>query len=342
MGILLRIENKKPLIPAPPPGARKLARLRWLLLVLLLCLPLGYLSVRLIQDYIFVRFSGIIIYDTLLVRAPDEGYIKSMSVHTGESVRPGDLILEIDSPKLNNKLMNLIYEKERISKLIINVKKFNQDELVNSLKVAEKDMIDSQKTYEKFKEYFKGGNLITLQLEEARKNYTAAQQNYASIKQKMSEIALHQNTSLEVNYNRRLAEVESDIKVLKTHLKNFTVRAPQQGTVMSIETHVGEYVPIGKDLLTIVTNDNLQIKAYIEPKYSAVATHGSKVTIQLPNNDKIPGIIINDPRYAQQLPSSETNPLATRQNKLIAIIAPRKPIPKEYQVYGIPVQINLD
>ncbi|WP_131782525.1 HlyD family secretion protein [Legionella gresilensis] len=342
MGILLRIENKKPLIPAPPPGARKLARLRWLLVVLLLCLPLGYLTVRLIQDYFFIRFSGTVIYDTLLIRSPDEGYIHSISVSAGESVRPGNLILEISSPKLNNKLTYLINERERISKLIVNLKRVNQSELINSLKVAEQDMVDSKKTYERFKEHFKDGNLITLQLEEARKNYTTAQQNYASIKQKMLESSLQQNTSLEVNYNRRLVEIEGDIKLLKIQLKNFTIRAPQPGTVMNIETHVGEYVPIGKNLLTIVTDDNLKIKAYIEPKYSAVATYGSKVTIQLPNRERIPGIIINNPRYAQQLPSSETNPLATRQNKLIAIIAPRKPLPKEYQVFGIPVQISLD
>ncbi|WP_419419659.1 HlyD family secretion protein [Legionella sp. D16C41] len=341
MGIFLKIENKQPLAPIPykAPGV---SRMRWYLLVLLLCLPMGFLMYKFLKEFLFVQFSGSVVYDTFLIRAPDEGYIQNMAVTDGQPVRRGEVLLQMSSPKLTGKLNYLLSEKFRISNLINNLRNANQAELTNALKVAEQDIIDSQKTYERFKKYFNEGNLITLQLEEARKNYSAAQQNYSTIKQKISENALQHNTLLEVNYNRRLEEINSEIKLIQAQLNNFIIHAPQQGTIMNSEAHVGEYVQVGTNLLTVVTDNNLKIKAYIEPKYSSVATFGKKVMIQFPNREKIPGIIVNSPRYAQQLPSSQSNPLATRENKLVAIIAPKQPVPKEYRVYGIPVQVSLE
>src|SRR5690348_3491383 len=126
MGIFLKIENKQPLVPVPYPKAKKVSRLRWLLIVILLCLPISFLVFKLLSEYLFVQFSGIVIYDTLSIRAPQDGYIQSMSVHLGEPIRVGELMLQINSPQLNNKLTYLNNEKKRITNLVNDLKKVNQ------------------------------------------------------------------------------------------------------------------------------------------------------------------------------------------------------------------------
>lgn len=67
-------------------GSRMTPKLRWVLLVLLLSIPLLYLFYELFTEYVLIRFPGLIVYDTVTIRAPENGYIKKLSARTGEKI----------------------------------------------------------------------------------------------------------------------------------------------------------------------------------------------------------------------------------------------------------------
>ncbi|KTD09415.1 HlyD family secretion protein [Legionella jamestowniensis] len=323
-------------------GKRTPPKLRWFLLVLLISLPLLFLIVKLTTEYLFVSFSGLVVFDTFTIRAPGSGYIKSLTVRTGQQVHPGDVLLRFQSPTLEVKLNYLQQEKRLLKNLIEQFSLENYKPFETMLNIATQDIQTSKEVYDRFKNYMKDGDMSELQLEEARKNYVTAQRVYSNLQKEIIEIKLRNKTTLEVNYQRKLRDIDNKISQLEEKQKYFLIRSNKAGTIMQISTFNNEFVASGQQLLSIVTKENLRIIAFIEPKYLDKIYLGREVSITFPDGESIPGKIINTPSYAEKLPLSEVNPLATRQNKLIAIISPLTVVPKKYQVFGIPVKVSLE
>lgn len=322
-------------------GSRTPPRLRWILLVLLISLPLLFLIFKLAKEYVFVSFSGLVVFDTITIRAPGSGYIESLSVKVGQEVRPGDLLLRFKSPSLDVKLKYLQKEKKLLQDMITQMSRQDYQPLEAMLPVASKDIQTSKEVYDRFRNYLKAGNMSELQLEEARKNYVNALRMLSNLEKEIIETKLKNKTTLEVSYQRKMREIDSEINELLEKEKYFYIKAQRSGNIMQVSTYNNEFVASGQQLLSIVTKDNLRIMAFIEPKYLDKVYQGKEVDIDFPDGESVKGKIINTPSYAEKLPMSEINPLATRHNKLIAIIAPLRAIPQRYQVFGIPVKIQL-
>lgn len=343
MGIQLKKRPKEALPVKYEQSLRAPPRFRWTIILLVLSIPLLILLYQFINAYVLVRFSGLISYDTITLRSPDDGFIKNLNVQTGEKIKPHQSILVFHSPVTQTQLKFLKMEKERLVELMNSLQQSQTaSSLEQLLEVAREDIELSKVVYERFKNYVRKGDMIELQLQEARKNHVNAQRNYALLKQQIKENALQTKNLMEVNYKRKILEIENEINQVLAKMQHFTLRAQQAGTVMDIKTHQGEYVSAGQPLITIVTKKNLRVIAFIDPKYVQDVYQGRKVRLVLPDNEKISGHIINNPSYAEKVPLSEIGPLAPRTNKLIAIIKPDADIPEQYRVFGIPVTVKLN
>ncbi|ARB92364.1 HlyD family secretion protein [Legionella longbeachae] len=323
-------------------GSRMTPKLRWVLLVLLLSIPLLYLFYELFTEYVLIRFPGLIVYDTVTIRAPENGYIKKLSARTGEKIIANQKLLQFASPLVEEKLAYLQVEKKRIIELMNSLVENNSQQISQALNISQQDIETSKLVYERFKNYSKNGDLIELQLEEARKNYITAVRSYVELSQKIEELSLQRATLIEVNFKRKILEIDNEVEQIKTKMRYFALRSPDNGTIMNISTHQDEFVSAGQNLMSIVTDKNLRIVAFIEPKYAEDIYQGKKINIIFPDNEEISGFIVNTPSYAEKTPLSEINPLATRENKLLAIIKPNKVIQKKYAVFGMPVKIKLE
>ncbi len=320
---------------------RMSAKVRWYCIVLLISIPLIFLLYSITTQYIFVRFSGLVTYDTITLRAPDAGYIKKLNVRVGEKIDKNNVLLQFVSPEAQIKLKFLQKEKIRLTELSESLNDQNETALSNILDVAKQDIESSKAIHERFKAYVNKGNMAELQLEEARRNYVIAQRTYATLVQQINDSRLQNKTLVDVNYRRKILEIENNIAALESMMRHFTIYADKPGTIMHIATHNGEFVSAGQTLLTLVTQKNLNIVAFIEPKFLNKIYMGKQVDIVFPGNEKIRGHIINTPSYAEKIPASQMNPLATRENKLIAIIKPDTTVPQNYRIFGIPVVIKL-
>jgi multidrug resistance efflux pump len=341
MGINLKKVFNKSLSVNYGKSVRASPRIRWFMIILLLSIPLIVLIYKLFDEYVLVSFPGMVVYDTLTIRSPEMGYIKNLRVKVGEKITSGSALLQFSSPKIDARLQYLESEKNRITQLMDSLINANQNKLNSVLDVANKEINDSKAVYERFIKYTKQGNLIEIQLDVARRNYVDAQKQYADLQQQIAAQALQDKTTIEVNFQRKLLEINSEIRQASIQVKSFRICSPKYATVTSIQTHDGEYVSAGQNLMTLVTQENMRILAFIEPKYIDSITRGQEVEIKFPDNHISRGHIINTPSYAEQIPLTEINPLATRQNKLIAVIQPLSPLPKKYQIFQVPVKVYL-
>lgn len=323
------------------PASRASPRLRWAFLVLLLSLPFLFFLFKLTQEYIIIKFPGQVVYDVLMIRSPDAGYIKKIVVQPGQQVKAHSLLIEFSSPELEAKLKYLNAERLRTLTLVNSLQTTTQNLLSPFIDVAKKEISDSAIVYDRFKKYQNNGNLVELQVDEARRNYVSAKESYINLLQQINTLKLNNESLFEVNFVRKLHEIDSEIQQINIRLNSYLLYTPQNATVMNILTHQDEYLAAGQNLMTLVTKQHLRVVAFIDPKYLNEIHINQKVSIQFPNNQKTNGHIINTPSYAEKMPLSEINPLATRQNKLIAIIELDEDIPTQYKVFGIPVRVKL-
>ncbi|MDF1678301.1 MAG: efflux RND transporter periplasmic adaptor subunit [Legionellaceae bacterium] len=345
MGINLnpRKLNEKTTVKDYGQGKRTPPKLRWFLIIGLVSIPLIYLLYMLLDETILAEFQGVVVFDTVKIRAPDAGYVEKLFVKEGEHVDDEQVLLQFKSPKLDAELEYLRKEKERIDSQIEHINRKSTESLREHLVILEKDIQASQLVYDKFAKYYKArGHIAALDLEQARKNVIAAKQAYSQLKHQIKQVVLENDLMIEVNYKRQIEEVNNRIRQAEIKKQYFLIKSPAKGVVKQIEIHRGEFLPSGQDIIDIVTKNNLRVVIFVDPKKAEDLRPGITVAMTFPDNYKAEGEIINVPNYADKTPLSFQNPLATRQNKLVAIVHFKEKLPEKYRVFGLPVEVSLD
>lgn len=323
-------------------GKRTPPKIRWYLIVGLISIPLFYLLYMLLDETVLAKFKGVVVFDTVKIRAPDAGYVETLYVNEGQHVKRGEALLQFKSPSVNTELDYLKQEKERIEGQINAISRKSTESLREQLATLKKDVLSSKLTYEKFAKYYKAhGYMASIQLEQARKNVIAAKQAYSQLQHQIKQVILENDLMIEVNYKRKLEEVNNKIRQAELKKEYFLIKAPAKGTIKTIEIHRGEFLPSGQDILEVVTKNNLHVVGFVDPKSVDEVKLHAKVNMIFPDKFKAEGVVTMIPNYADKTPLSFQNPLATRENKLIMIIEFTKELPQKYRVFGLPVEIDI-
>ncbi|MCH9756661.1 MAG: HlyD family efflux transporter periplasmic adaptor subunit [Gammaproteobacteria bacterium] len=345
MGISLNPRNldEKTTVKDYGQAKRTPPKLRWFLIIGLVSIPLVALLYMLLNETVLAEFQGVVVFDTVKIRAPEAGYVETLYVKEGEHIQRGTVLLQFKSPKLDTELTYLRQEKERMDRQIENISRKSTESLREHLVVLEKDIQSSQLVYDKFAKYYKPrGHIAALDLEQARKNVIKAKEAYSQLKYQIKQVVLENDLMVEVNYKRQVEDVNNKIRQAELKKKYFLIKSPAKGSIKQIEIHRGEFLPGGQDIMDIVTKNNLHVVAFIDPKEAKNVHPGIIVKMTFPDNFKAEGKVINVPNYADKTPLSFQNPMATRENKLVAIIKFTKELPKKYRVFGLPVDVDID
>ncbi len=324
-------------------GKRTPPKLRWFLVIGLISIPLVYLMYMLLDETVLVEFQGVVTFDTVKIRAPDAGYVETLFVEEGQHVVREQELLQFKSPGLDSELASLRKEKARMESQIESMTKESTASLEAHLATLKHDILSSQLVYQKFAKYYRAkGHIAAIELEQARKNVVAAKEAYSQLQHQIKQAILDNDVAVEVNYRRKIEEVKREIEQAEIKKKYFLIKSPAKGTVKEIEIHRGEFLPAGQDLIDIITKNNIRVVAFIDPESSDDVRQNASVSLMFPDHYTVKGKVVNIPSYADKTPLSFQNPLATRENKLIAIIKFDEELPPKYQVYGLPVEVTID
>ncbi|MDF1683439.1 MAG: HlyD family efflux transporter periplasmic adaptor subunit [Legionellaceae bacterium] len=324
-------------------GKRTAPKLRWFLIIGLISIPLIYLIYMLLDETVLADFQGVVVFDTANIRTPDAGYVEKLYVEEGEHVKKGQDLLQFKSPGVDSELAYLEKEKERIESRLASVSRKSTGALEENLVHLKKDIEKSQGVYDKFLTYYAPkGHISALKLEDARKNVVSAKQAYAQLQHQIKQIKLENDVLMEVNYKRRIEEVNQKIRQAEIKKKYFLIKSPAKGSVKEIAVHRGEFLPGGQEIIQIITKNNLHVVAFIDPKNSEDVHPNTTVTLTFPDNFSIKGEVVNVPSYADRTPLTFQNPLATRENKLVVIIDFKQALPEKYRLFGVPVEVSID
>ncbi len=323
---------------------RLVPRWQWYLTVFIAFAPFVYFLYKIVGLKFFTEYPGFIISDQVVIRAPDEGYVRNIYYQNGDLVENANLILDFESPKTDNQIIdldaNIRLAKQNRENLLVKKaeEKIQLESLYNKSLI---DLAENKKNYEFFKEKFDQGIIPQLQLSGFWNNYANSLVRSDEIKLRLDELDYKYKTEIVNNYSNKIEELKIEKNKLLSMKYGFAMTAPANGQVISVDSHPREFITKGSTLLKIATFNNYVIQAYVAAKNINEVYVGKQITIIFPDKTKIKAKIIKPPRFAERLPASASTSFGERKNDIVIIAKPEIDFPERYKVFNAPVDVRI-
>lgn len=262
------------------------------------------------------------------ISALANGRVESVNVALGDSVKPGMILISIDSPQvaeMHGKLheaetklrlarvtlnrvtqaanrVNILKAKAALDEAVATQKRTKQ--LVSEGLVAKKDLVSAESEYVKATAEYNFQKDITLNREvsEARADLSTAQTEAEHIKDALKAI--------DAQLSSRAEEKEHDISTLQ-------LRSPIYGTVIERLVNPGAGVEAGKPLLTVANTSTLWVIASVPEREMAGVHIGSKAKVVLQDKTIAGTVSFIDPRLNEDTRTSRVRIIVDNPNNRI-------------------------
>jgi len=337
-----QFKSQKSFNPEPVYAAakHKWPKWQWYTLLMVVMIPLLYIVGRLLLSWVFVTAPGLIVTDSISLRAPDQSYVATMPIHVGEALSQRQVVLTLSIPGLEAKKQFLVSQIALLTKL----QKDDQNQRGVALKHAQIATIESVHSakihYQDFQSLYKRGLIALMDMHAIERQYHQANLDLHKI-----NVELAQNQQ---QYALRVAEKATQLEDLQQQLVTLTERtvlytltSPVNDGVLSqllVQPH--EYVTDGQLLAVISTPHHLAVKALFDPKALKKLIVGAKAYIVLPDYEIMRGVIRAVPLASE---AQVSHPLLTNpyENKVVVMLEFIEPLPNKYHTAGIEVKVFL-
>lgn len=218
--------------------------------------------------------------------------VSKINVTEGQSVNKGDVLLTIDDTLLKYQLAILngqkdsllgkkLSEGEKVSEYEINAQK-------TSIDLAESDLSDAVKHYEKCRILFSEGAISKDEFEIAEKIKNTAEKNYLIQKATLGSLEFSNTITLglEKQYMGSLEQIEAQIDLLKYQIDQCIIRAPIDGVVCELNYKETETVSPETPLVTIFKPLEYEAEIYVLSEDVVSLNEEMKVEIIRKQNSK--------------------------------------------------------
>ena len=282
--------------------------------------------------------TGIVTTNDVVIAPQIGGRLAALHVKEGDSVTAGQVLAEIDTGELAadrdyyahsaESLQSSVREQE--AGLRLQRKQLQEQEVqaeasiattIASHAAAVADAERAKVTFERTRDLAGSGLAPAQQLDEARTSYTAAQARVESLARQVDQqraalalvranaeqIAMHQS---QVQASQaQLAAVGAQQHKATVRLGFAQLVAPVAGVVDVMPARIGEVIPIGQAVMTLINPDDLWVRADIEETYIDRIRNGDVLTVRLPSGESRQGTVFYrrmDAGFATQRDVSRT------------------------------------
>ena len=229
--------------------------------------------------------TGVVTTDDVLVGSQVSGQVSRMLVAEGDSVARGQLVAELSPAELRadrtyyahsagattsrvaaaeaSLQATVAQDSEAVATLVNARRSWERDSAVASSGGLSQQALDAALT---------SYRVAAARAEAAHREVAAARSNVAAVRQQ-SDAAAAQTARADV----RLGYTE--------------VRAPIAGIVDVRAARIGEVVPAGQPIVTLIDPDSLWVRADVEESYIDRIRLGDTLTVRLPSGAERPGVV---------------------------------------------------
>lgn len=223
------------------------------------------------------------------------GQVGAVYVDVGDSVKAGQLLVQIDAKELRAQLQqaeaSVEQVKEQAEQARINVEtaRLNKETAQLKIEAARLDLDNVQKNYDRVKALVEAGAVPQSQLDEVETRLAQAQKQF-EMALKQYELAGKQQEGAEKQYaiatGPGLAQAEAAKNVILVQLANAEITSPLTGIVTNRYIHPGEVAGAGVPLLTIAETSTLKLQGTVSQEVVPLLAVGQKVPVAV---DALPG-----------------------------------------------------
>ncbi len=273
-----------------PDSTKKKSPVKMIILLVVLAIG-GYFGYQKVQFALMHEFTDNAQVETQItpVLPRVAGYVKQISVKDYDSVKAGDLLVELDDAELQAQLSEMEADYQQALVDIINARAALNNAVV-SLKVNKGniEISDSRKVkmledYQRDEKLFAAEAITRKQLEDSKFNHETAAKQAANSRNDLSaaesRIAVLQSAVQKTESVMAVKRARINQQLLK--ISYTKIYAPQDGKIGKKTISIGQFVQIGTPLFSIVNDSTYWIVANFKENQIKALTTGKKVQIQI-------------------------------------------------------------
>lgn len=200
------------------------------------------------------------------------GRVLKINVQKGDTVKKGDVLLELDTPEINAKAEQA---DAMLALAMAQQAKVNNGTREEQIGMAKANFDVAKKTYERMNRLHNEGVIPTQKLDEATAKYQAAKEQYT-----MLVNGAQQEDKLSAAANvRRARGANSEVS---SYLKENKIVAPIDGVVTEINVEAGELVGAGSPIITVVDNSDCWITFNLREDLLSKIKNGTEFDVNIP------------------------------------------------------------
>lgn len=200
------------------------------------------------------------------------GRVLKINVQKGDSVKKGDVLIELDTPEINAKAEQA---DAMLALAMAQQAKVNNGTREEQIGMAKANFDVAKKTYDRMNRLHKEGVIPTQKLDEATAKYQAAKEQYTML---VNGAQNEDKLSAAANVKRaRGANAE-----VSSYLKENKIVAPMDGIVTEITVEEGELVGAGSPVVTIVDNSDCWVTFNLREDLLSKVKNGTELDVNIP------------------------------------------------------------
>ncbi len=211
--------------------------------------------------------------DEYIISATADGTIRELSIHEGDYISKGQLLVRIDSDISNTQLQE--------AQIVYNDAKQNSSANAPQLEQI-KSQINQSKTqlnldkinYQRYVDLRKKNSVSQLEYEKAELQYKASQSNLQVLEKSYKQA----QDALQLNADRSLQQVKTQQAILN----DYNIQADKEGIVLEVLKKKGELVRKGEVIAKIGSGKNI-LKLFIAEDDIAKLSIGQEAIVQMNN-----------------------------------------------------------
>ncbi|MFZ5518858.1 MAG: HlyD family secretion protein [Candidatus Zhuqueibacterota bacterium] len=205
--------------------------------------------------------SGSLEATEITVRARTAGQVLEMAVNEGSAIEAGSVIAVVDTEKISLQMKQVQAGLSEVDFVIRTA-----DE---STVLAEEQLANVRKKYERIKALFGQGSATQQQMDDI-----STQHNLAETQARQAK------SGLRASQMKRL-QIEANLDLLESQLRDCSVKSPAVGTVIKKYIEQGETVTPGMAVVDIADLSRMWIKLYITAPELGFVTLNEDATIEV-------------------------------------------------------------
>lgn len=200
------------------------------------------------------------------------GRVLKINVQKGDTVKKGDVLIELDTPEINAKAEQA---DAMLALALAQHDKINNGTREEQIGIAKANFDVAKKTYERMTRLHNEGVIPTQKLDEVTAKYQAAKEQYTMLvngAQKEDRLSAAANV-------RRARGANSEVS---SYLKENRIISPIDGVVTEINAEESELVGAGFPIITVVDNNDCWITFNLREDLLSKIKNGTEFDVILP------------------------------------------------------------